>query len=216
MSKISVLLADDHAVIRDGLTALLVEEPDIDVVGQASDGLEAIRLAEELEPDVVVMDISMPRVNGVEATRRIVKSGPNTRVLMLSQHEDEGHVLDALRAGACGYLLKRVAGADLADGIRSVQDAGAILHPYAARVVLDAYLLCEREHRVDRLERLTAREREVLILVAEGYTNQQIGGMLHLSPKTVDGHRTNLMAKLGLHDRTEVVRFAIRRQLIEP
>jgi two-component system response regulator NreC len=162
------------------------------------------------------MDIAMPRVNGVEAARRIAKSKPHTKVLMLSQHEDENLVLAALGAGACGYLLKRTSGAELAGGIRSVQSFGAALHPFAARALLDAYLLCQEEHQVDKLARLTDREREVLILVAEGYTNQQIGSLLHLSPRTVDGHRTHLMSKLGLHDRTEVVRFAIRQQLIEP
>ena len=215
VNKIRVLLVDDHAVVRDGLQALLRETSDIEVVGQAADGLEAIRKAEEFKPDVVVMDIAMPHLNGAEATRRIAKAHRNVRVLILSQHEDTEKVLDALWAGASGYLLKRSAGAELADGIRAVWKGGAALHPLAARVLLDAYLRCECAKRVDSYERLTDREREVLILVAEGYTNPQIADMLHVSPKTVDGHRTNLMSKLELHDRTEVVKYALRRQLID-
>lgn len=215
MKKIRVLLVDDHAVVRDGLQALLGDTRDIDVAGQAADGLDAIHKAEELRPDVVVMDVAMPRLNGAEATRRIMRAHAGTRVLILSQHEDRETVLEALWAGASGYLLKRSAGAELADGIRAVAKEGACLHPLAARVLLDAYRQCECAQRVDSYERLTDREREVLILVAEGHTNPQIAGMLHVSPKTVDGHRTNLMSKLGLHDRTEVVKYALRRQLID-
>lgn len=215
MSKIRVLLADDHAVIRDGLRALLDENDDIIVVGQAADGLETVQQARELKPDVVVMDLAMPRLNGVEATRRVLADCPQCRVLVLSQHEDADRVLDALCAGASGYLLKRDAGADLADAIRTLRRWGAVLHPLAARVLLSAYLQSEDAQRSLAGEHLTDREREILILVAEGYTNQQIAEMLHVSPKTVDGHRTSLMAKLDLHDRTEVVKYALRKQLIE-
>jgi len=215
MTKIRVLLADDHAVVRDGLRALLNHNDDIEVVGLASDGLETVRLAGELKPDVVVLDITMPHLNGVEATRRIQKAAPEARVLILSQHEDAPHVLAALGAGAAGYQLKRDAGADLADSIRAVWRWGAALHPLAARALLDAYLLGECAQRGDSYEFLTDREREVLILVAEGYTNQQMAEMLYVSPKTVDGHRTSLMSKLGLHDRTEVVKYALRRKLID-
>ncbi|MGD8489080.1 MAG: response regulator transcription factor [Anaerolineae bacterium] len=215
MTKIRVLLADDHAIVREGLCALLDEEEDIEVVGQSADGLDVVEQAQRLDPDVVVMDIGMPHLSGVEATRRIVESNPDTYVLILSQHEDDKHVLDALWAGACGYLLKRDAGADLIQGIKVVVGGGAVFHSQAARILLDAYLQCECAGRVDSFERLTSREREVLILVAEGYTNQQIADILHVSPKTVDGHRTNLMHKLGLHSRTEVVKYALRRQLID-
>jgi two-component system response regulator NreC len=215
MNQIRVLLADDHAIVRDGLRALLDEVGDIAVVGQAADGLEAISLARDLKPDVVVMDLAMPHLNGIEATKRILKMHPDARILILSQHEDPKHVLDAIWAGASGYLLKRDAGADLVEGIQLVHRWGAVLHPHAARALLDAYLQCECVNRIDSYERLTDREREVLILVAEGYTNQQIADMLHVSPKTVDGHRTSLMSKLDLHDRTEVVKYALRRQLIE-
>jgi DNA-binding NarL/FixJ family response regulator len=185
------------------------------VVGLAADGLETVDLAQRLKPDVVVLDIAMPHLNGIEATRRVRKVSPETRVLILSQHEDAGHVMDALGAGASGYLLKRDAGAELAESIRSLCEWGSVLHPLAARTLLDAFLRCERAEGTDSYEHLTDREREILILVAEGHTNQQIAEMLHVSPKTVDGHRTSLMSKLDLHDRTEVVKYALRRQLID-
>jgi two-component system response regulator NreC len=215
MAEIRVLLADDHAVVRDGLRALLDESKDIQVIDVAADGLETVRKARELKPDIVVMDITMPHLNGVEATRRVLQDCPDCRILVLSQHEDTEHVLDAMWAGASGYLLKRDAGADLAEGIRAMHEWGAVLHPVAAKAMLDAYRQCECIQRVDSYERLTDREREILILVAEGYTNQQIAEMLHVSPKTVDGHRTSLMSKLDLHDRTEVVKYALRKQLID-
>jgi two-component system response regulator NreC len=215
MDEIRVLLADDHAIIRDGLRALLDQAEDIEVVGQAADGLEVVRLARDLKPHVVVMDLAMPRLNGIEATHRIVKTQPETHVLILSQHGDEDHILDAVWAGASGYLLKRDAGADLAEGIRALHRWGAVFHPLAARTLLEAHRRCECAKRMDSYEHLTDREREVLILVAEGYTNQQIAELLHVSPRTVDGHRTSLMSKLDLHDRTEVVKYALRRQLIE-
>ena len=215
MTGIRVLLADDHAVVRDGLQALLSAQHDIEVVGLADDGLETVRMARELEPDVIVMDIAMPRLNGIEATKRIVRMDPEACVVVLSQHESAEHVMDAIWAGAAGYLLKRDAGAELADGIRAVCRWGAVLHPIAAQAIIEAHRKCECAQRLDSLELLTDREREILILVAEGYTNQQIAEMLHVSPKTVDGHRTNLMSKLSLHDRTEVVKYALRRDLIE-
>jgi two-component system response regulator NreC len=215
MTRIRVLLADDHAILRDGLRALLDGESDIEVVGVAADGLEAVHQARDLCPDMVIMDVAMPRLNGVEATRRILKANPCIRILILSQYEDKTAVLDAIWAGASGYLLKRSAGAELAEGIRAIMQGGAALHPVAAQALVEAYRQCECVPRVDGYDHLTDREREILILVAEGYTNQQIADLLHVSPKTVDSHRTSLMSKLGLHDRTEVVKFALRRQLIE-
>ena len=215
MAVIRVLLADDHASVRDGLRALLDECPDVEVVDVAADGLETVRKARELKPDVVVMDIGMPHLSGIEATRRVLRDNPKTRILILSQHEDPDHVLDAVWEGASGYLLKRDAGADLAESIRDVHRWGAVLHPIAAKVLMDAYLRCECAQKLDSYDRLTDREREILILVAEGCTNQQIANLLHVSPKTVDGHRGNLMSKLDLHDGTEVVKYALRKRLID-
>jgi DNA-binding NarL/FixJ family response regulator len=215
MNKIRVLLADDHAVVRDGLRALLEEHADIKVIGQAADGLETVRLAQKLKPDVVVMDIAMPHLNGCEATRRILKVLSGTRILILTQHEDSDHIREAIAAGVDGYLLKRDGGADLVEGIRAIHQWGAVFHPCAARLLLDMHRECECARAQDDYEQLTDREREVLILVAEGHTNQQIADVLHVSPKTVDGHRTSLMSKLDLHDRTEVVKYALRRQLID-
>jgi two-component system response regulator NreC len=163
----------------------------------------------------VVLDMAMPHLNGVEATRRILKDCPTCRVLILSQYDEEERILDAIWAGASGYLLKRAAGPELADGIRAVMEWGAALHPRAAKALIDAYRRCECAIQKDRYEHLTDREREVLILVAEGYTNQQMAEMLHVSPKTIDGHRTSLMAKLDLHDRVDLVKYALRRQLID-
>ncbi len=215
MTAIRVLLADDHASVRDGLRALLEESQDVEIVDVAADGLETVRKARELKPDVVVMDIGMPHLGGIEATRRVLRDSSGTRVLILSQHGDSDHVLDAVRAGASGYLLKRDAGAELAQSIRDVHQWGGVLHPAAAKILMESYRQCECVQRLDSYERLTDREREILILVAEGYTNQQIANMLHVSPKTVDGHRGNLMSKLDLHDRTEVVKYALRKQLID-
>jgi DNA-binding NarL/FixJ family response regulator len=215
MGNIRVLLADDQAMLRDGLQALLARSDDIEVVAQAADGVEAMRKARELQPDVVVVDVAIPRVNGLEVTRRIVKECPDCRALVLSQHDDNTHVLDALWAGASGYLLKRAAGSELVDAIRAIHSGGVVLHPLAARILVDAYRRCDCACQMDDHEHLTDREREVLILVAEGYTSNQIAEMLHISPKTVDAHRTSLMSKLDLHDRTEVVKYALREQLIE-
>jgi DNA-binding NarL/FixJ family response regulator len=215
MKTIRVLLADDHAIVRDGIRALLEGSEEIDVVAVTADGLETVRQARELKPDVVVMDIAMPRLNGLGATRRVLRDCSDCRVLIVSQREDPEHVRAAVEAGASGYLLKRDAGADLAEGIRAVDTWGAVLHPMAARCLLDSYHECASAQRVDSNERLTDREREIMILVAEGHTNQQIAEMLHVSPKTVDRHRSNPMSKLDLHDRTEVVKYALRKKLID-
>ncbi len=215
MTRIRVLLADDHAVVRDGLRALLEDSTDIEVVCVAADGQEVVRMAREHKPDVVVMDIAMPHLNGVEATRRVLRDCPECRVLIPSQHEGSDLMLDALWSGASGYLLKRDAGADLANGIPAIHQWGAVFHPVAARTLLEAYLQCECGKRAASYEHLTDREREILILVAEGYTNQQIAEMLHVSPRTVDGHRTSLMSRLDLHDQTELVKYTLRKQLID-
>ena len=213
--NIRVLLVDDHAVLRDGLRVILEREPDITVVGEAGDGLEAVRLAGELLPDVVVMDVAMPGMSGVEATRRIKKEQPSSQVLVLTQYEHREYILPIMRAGADGYILKRSAGTELVKAVRAVHAGESVLHPVAARALIEAFVGSERrEAGTDNPDQLTDREREVLILIAQGYTNQQIATTLHISPKTVDVHRTNIMSKLDLHSRTDLIKYAIRKGLV--
>ena len=212
---IRTLLVDDHTVLRDGLRALLQAHSDIEVVGEADNGLEAVTLVEEHLPDVVVMDVAMPRMNGLEATRRIKKLHPTCRVLILTHYEHREYVLPILRAGADGYILKRSAGDELVAAIRSVHAGESVLDPTVARTVIEAYVGSGRRNADDEdVPPLTDREREVLILIAEGYTNQQIAHTLHISPKTVDAHRMNIMNKLDLHSRTDLIKYAIRKGLV--
>ena len=213
---IRVVLVDDHAMLREGLHAILAAQPDLDVVGQAADGLEALRLIDQLSPHVVVMDIAMPRMNGLEATRRIKKAHPDCGVLVLTQYQDREYILSVLKAGADGYILKKSAGADLARAIRAVSAGEPALDPSASRAVIDAFIASTAP--VDGMEdvgHLSDREREVLILIAEGYSNQQIAVTLNISPKTVEVHRGNIMAKAGLHSRTDLVKYAIRKGLVQ-
>lgn len=212
---IRIVLVDDHAMLREGLHVLLKAQPDMIVVGEAADGLEAVGLVDEVAPHVVVMDIAMPRMNGLEATRRIKKAHPDCRVLVLTQFDDREYVLSVLKAGADGYVLKRSAGAELARAIRSVWAGEPALDPKAARAVMDAFVAGAPADGSEEPGSLTDREREVLILIAEGYSNQQIACTLHISPKTVEVHRGNLMAKLGLHNRTDLVKYAIRKRLVQ-
>ena len=203
-------------MLRDGLRALIEENhPAMSVVGEADNGLEAIALVEELMPDVIVMDIAMPRMNGLEATRRIKKSCPSCRILVLTQYDHREYVLPILKAGADGYILKRSAGEDLITAISSVYLGKSALDPIVARTVIEAYVGNSRQiDNEEEAEVLTDREREVLILIAEGYTNAQVGQTLHISPKTVDVHRMNIMNKLDLHNRTDLVKYAIRKGLV--
>jgi two-component system, NarL family, response regulator NreC len=211
--SITVVLADDHAVLRAGLRALLSAEPDIEVVGEAGDGEEAVLLAERLNPDVVVMDISMPRMDGLRATRQLLARQPNARVLILTMHSEDQYLLQVLEAGGAGYVLKNSADTDLLDAIRVVAEGKAYLYPSATKLLLEAY---RRGDRVGEPREgvLTDREEEVLKLTAEGYSNTEIAGRIYLSPKTVDTYRQRIMEKLGLHHRAELVRYALDRGLL--
>ncbi|WDT93189.1 response regulator transcription factor [Thermoleophilum album] len=212
-TTVSVLLADDHAIVRSGLRMLIDRQPDMRVVGEAADGVEAIALARALDPDLCVLDVSMPRISGLEATREIRALRPNVRVLVLSMHEDDDYFLQALAAGASGYVVKRAADTDLLEAIRTVAAGGTFVSGERQRELLAAWRERGREALDDPL---TPREREVVKLVAEGFTNRQIAELLTLSEKTVESHRANVLAKLGMRDRVELVRYAIKRGLVEP
>jgi len=210
---ISVLLADDHAVVRDGLRALLEAQTDIEVVGDAANGREVLRLAQQLHPDVVVMDIAMPELNGVEATQQMHDAYPSTQVLILSMHSTTEHIFRALQAGARGYLLKDSAGAEVADAVRVVHAGRRYLSQKIAATVIDDYI-AER-HRASPLESLSSRERQILQLVAEGKSSTEIAAILFLSPKTVDTYRSRLMHKLDIGDLPSLVKFAIQHGVIQ-
>jgi two-component system response regulator NreC len=216
MTRIRVLWVGDHTSVQERLCAQLAEYGDIELVGQVLDGPNAGQKACELGADVAVIEVAARAVRGLETSRRIHKDCPGCRVLIVSEYEDDETILSAMQAGVHGYLFRRMTGADLAQATRAVAQGGIVLDPKAARVVVEAYLRCELTPRHDRFESLTDREREILILVAEGYTNQQIADLLHISPKTVDTHRTHLMGKLDLHSGRDVVRYALRRRLIDP
>jgi len=215
MSVIRVLLADDHRILREGIRALIEDQDDMQVVGEAEDGLAAVKKVAQLQPDVVVMDIAMPLLNGLEATRQIHRDYPRVRVLILTMHENEEYIRQVLAAGALGYVLKDAAARDLLGAIRSVHEGEAVLSPAITRLVIEDYLRWGDIRPEDTTDGLTAREREVLQLIAEGYTNKEIAGILSLSVKTVQSHRTNLMNKLDLHDRGELIKYAIQKKIID-
>jgi len=212
--KIRVLIADDHAVLRDGLHALLDMYEDVEVVGKAADGLEAVERAVELKPDVVLMDIAMPRLGGLEAALEIRQRKLPTRVLVLTQYDNKEYVFQMLKAGAAGYVLKKAAGTELVSAIRAVHAGDSFLYPSAAKAVVDRYLNgVDEGDDESRLDQISDREKEVLKLLAEGRSNREIGELLCLSVKTVMSHRASLMDKLGIHNRTDLVKFAIRAGL---
>jgi two-component system response regulator NreC len=212
---IRILIADDHGVLRAGLRALLNTDPSLEVVAEAADGDEALRLARIEHPDVVLMDISMPSCGGIEATRRIVELSPKTAVLILTLHEDEGLLREAIRAGAAGYILKRAAESELVSAIRAVSRGDMYVHPAMTRALLEDRVSMPTDTRVT-IEALTPREVEVLRLIAQGYTNRQMADLLTLSVRTVESHRAHLMAKLDLHSRVELVRYAAQHGLFPP
>jgi DNA-binding NarL/FixJ family response regulator len=211
MKRTRILLADDHAVVRQGFKMLLDAQPDMEIVGEAANGREAVESAEVLKPDVVVMDVAMPDLNGIEATRRLTAATPRTRVIALSMHKDSVYVREILRAGARGYLLKDSGAEDLVTAIRAVARGESYLSPAVSNAVLDDY----RKHVTNPVDLLTSREREVLQMLAEGRTNKEIAGVLNLSVYTVDAHRGRIMEKLNLHSINELVRFAVRNGLID-
>jgi DNA-binding NarL/FixJ family response regulator len=199
--------------MREGLRALLDIHSDLDVVAEVADGREAVEKATQLKPDIVLMDIGMPLMDGLEAARRIRKRCPHAKILILTQHEKEEHVLASLKAGATGYICKNAASSELLSAIRGVHSGGMCIPPSAARALVD-YYLNQSDVKVDPYERLTEREREILKLIAEGRTSQEIADLLFLSPRTVLAHRTRIMDKLDIHNRTDLVKHALRKGLI--
>jgi DNA-binding NarL/FixJ family response regulator len=210
-----ILLADDHTLVRQGLRRILEEQPEWQVAAEAGDGREAVRLAVELQPDVAVLDIGMPALNGIEATRQIAQRAPAVRVLILSMHADEAHIVRAVEAGASGYLLKDSADDDLVKAVAAAVQGQSFFSPSVAAVLLDEYRRSVARRGVtDRFELLSAREREVFQLMAEGRSNKAIASVLGVSPATVETHRAHLLEKLDLHSVAEVVLYAVRRGII--
>ncbi|MCL4515816.1 MAG: response regulator transcription factor [Firmicutes bacterium] len=216
MEKIKILVADDHSVLRAGLRLLLNAQPDMEVVGEAADGEDAVGKTLELKPDVVLLDISMPLVNGFEALARIRGGWPAARILVLSMHEDEGYLTKVLKAGAAGYVPKKAADTELLSAIRAVHRGEIFIYPSLTRALVKG--LVETPDQKDALkgetDNLTEREQEVLKLIAMGYTNQQISEMLTVSVKTVETHKSRIMAKLNMYRRSELVRYAVSRGLV--
>ncbi|OGN98694.1 MAG: DNA-binding response regulator [Chloroflexi bacterium RBG_13_51_18] len=215
MQKIKVLVVDDHTIVRDGICALLALAGDIEVVGEANNGNEAYNKVKELQPDVVVMDIAMPIMGGLEATRRINKEFPKTRVLVLTQYDDKEYFFPVIESGASGYISKAAASSELTAGIRSVFKGDSYLSPSVTRLIVENYQnTAVGRTNQDPYKRLTPREREIFKLLAEEHTTREIAKMLVITPKTVEGHKTNLMTKLGIHNRVELVKYALRKGVI--
>jgi len=208
-------LADDHTVVRDGLRALLERQSDMQVVGEAADGRDCVKLADEPTPDVIVMDIAMPNMNGIEATRRVMADHPQMGVVILSMHHDESYVLRSLKAGAKGYLLKDSLRSDVLDAIRAVAQGRSFFTRKVGRILQEDYVRqLERRGLDDSYDLLTDREREILQLVAEGQTNKEVANLLNVSLTTVETHRTHILQKLGLHSIPELILYAVRKGII--
>jgi two-component system response regulator NreC len=214
--QIHILLADDHTIIRSGLRLLLDQQPDFKVIAEASEGREAVELVSQHHPDVAVIDIGMPQLNGIEATQQIVSKESQTKVVILSMHSDEGYVLRALKAGARAYILKNSAEADLIRAVRTVADGKSFFSPTISKLLLEDYVRQIRDKHVeDSYDLLTPREREILQLIAEGRTNKEVANLLELSVYTVDAHRGNILQKLNLHGVPELILYAVRKGIIE-
>ena len=215
MQKIRVLVVDDHSIVRDGICALLALASDMEVIGEAATGMEAVDKVRQITTDVVLMDISMPIMDGVEATRRMHKEFPRTKVIVLTQYDDKEYISSVIEAGACGFITKTATSSELVSGIRSVYRGDSYLSPSVAKFLIEDYRrIADARENHDPYEQLTDREREILKLVVEGHTTQEVAGILVISPKTVEGHKTNLMAKLDIHNRTELVKYALRKGII--
>ena len=215
MARLRILLADDHTVVRQGLRKVLEERADWEVVAEAGDGREAVRKAEELKPDVAIIDVAMPLLNGIETTRQIARKSSATRILVLSMHSDEAYVNQILKAGATGYLLKDSADVDLLQAVDAVSKGKSFFSPAIAKVMLDDYVRQLADKGItDRYESLSEREREIFQLIAEGKANKEIAVLLSISPSTVETHRARIMEKLDLHSAAEIVLYAVRRGVI--
>jgi DNA-binding NarL/FixJ family response regulator len=216
MAKIRVLVCDDHTILREGIRMLLNAQADIEVVAEAVDGREAVEQMRIHKPDVILMDIAMPFLNGLEATRQIRRENPEARVLVLTMYESDEYVTQMLEAGAAGYVLKKVAGSELVYAIRSVHGGETFLYPSITKRLVEDYLRrVESGQERATFDGLTDREREVLQLIAEGHTNKDIADLLNLSVRTVQNHRAHIMEKLGMHDRGELIKYAIQKGIIE-
>ncbi|MGH8059630.1 MAG: response regulator [Candidatus Entotheonellia bacterium] len=214
MSLTTVVLADDHPVVRQGLRALLQSESDVWVIGEAGDGLEAVQLVERLQPHVLLLDLMLPGINGLEVTRQVCQQTSQTRVIILSMHANEAYVLSALRHGAAGYVLKDAHTTDVVRALREVVSGRRYLSPPLSERAIETYIQRDAAAALDRYEMLTVREREILSLSVEGHTIVHIAERLFISPRTVETHRANLMRKLGVHSQTDLVRYAIQRGIV--
>jgi DNA-binding NarL/FixJ family response regulator len=215
MKTIRVIVADDHTIIRSGLKALLDREPDIEVVAEAADGRQAVQKAQELQPEVVLLDIAMPNLNGIEAARQISAKHEGMGIIILSMHSDEGYVLKALKAGARGYLLKDSPESDIMNAVRAVNSGKAYFSPEISRMLADDYVRQIQQRGVeDSYELLTAREREILQMLAEGKSNKDVANLLNLSLHTVETHRSNILQKLNLHSVPELILYAVRKGIV--
>ncbi|MGZ4109055.1 MAG: response regulator [Actinomycetota bacterium] len=213
-AAMKVLVVDDHEVVRQGIKMVLETDPELEVVGEAASGEDAIDRVRELRPNVVVMDIGMPGLSGFEATRRIRQSNPDVQVLALTVHDSEAYVFQMLQAGATGYIVKRAPAVEVIQAVKRAYHGEAVLHPSVAKLLIRDYLSRVEKGEEASYDTLSDREREILKLIAEGKTNREMADLLYLSVKTVQAHRANLMRKLGMHDRTELVKYAIRKGII--